>query len=791
MNNTLEPPKYCQYTTSKCDQVFYSEEKGTVLFLYPNEPQIIADTIDATKKKLNRQQSNIIGKSWKDLEVQGQIIFCEICKAIRASELIVADITTLNFNLLFEIGFAIGLEKPVLPIRDTNYDVDKKEFEEIGILDTLGYYSFSNSQELVNEITATFPRKKLPVVNEKISHESPLYYMKGTINSDAAITLNATLKKSPLQYRTYDPIETVRLSLFEGRKQVAKSIGVFSHLLSHTRKGFRTHNALCAFISGIAMAQQKVITMIQEEYIQQPIDYRDIVVSYSSTEGIKRILERPIYLIIQNMQKSIHSISNPQENLIQKVDIGDSAAENEIMGLHEYFVRTGQFNQAKQGHSRLVVGRKGSGKTAIFYEVIESIGISKYKLVLDLKPEGHQFTRLKEAILSRMSEGLREHTVMAFWNYILLIELAHKIVLLEYSFAERDNVRFEKYNRIKDLFEDDIPNELTDFSQRLLLKIEKLFNSVKSVDLENANLNITQLLYSGDIQQLNNIICDYLQEKTEVWLLFDNIDKGWPVRGASEEDVLIVRGLLDASRKLQRQLEKRGVNFKCLVFIRTDIYELLLRNTPDKGKDSVIHLDWDDAEVFKTIITNRIKNSVDVEGNFRQIWQTLFTSQIKTEDSFNYIIERTLMRPRDLLNFIQKSIQIALNRNHDNVMSGDILQAEKSFSEDMFIMTGYEIEDTHPEMKDLLYAFQGVSRELNYDDVIKILINANFSAETHENIIEILLWFGFLGVLNIKNHVEKYSFLINYNLRQFYKMIERNEGVFVIHPAFKAALEIE
>ena len=47
--------------------------------------------------------------TWKNLDVLGQIIFCEICKAIRYPDLVVADVTTLNFNLMFEIGFAIRL----------------------------------------------------------------------------------------------------------------------------------------------------------------------------------------------------------------------------------------------------------------------------------------------------------------------------------------------------------------------------------------------------------------------------------------------------------------------------------------------------------------------------------------------------------------------------------------------------------------------------------------------------------------------------------------------------------
>jgi hypothetical protein len=42
--------------------------------------------------------------SWKHLGITGQIIFCEICKVLCFTDLVIADVTTLNFNLLLEIG---------------------------------------------------------------------------------------------------------------------------------------------------------------------------------------------------------------------------------------------------------------------------------------------------------------------------------------------------------------------------------------------------------------------------------------------------------------------------------------------------------------------------------------------------------------------------------------------------------------------------------------------------------------------------------------------------------------
>src|SRR6266511_6408934 len=105
----------------------------------PSQPQQIAATIEAAVAKANATRHQHYWSTWRDLPIAGQIIFCEVCKGIRYSSTIVADVTTLNFNVLFEIGFAIGLGVPVIPIRDTTYVVDKRQFEDLGVLDTLGY----------------------------------------------------------------------------------------------------------------------------------------------------------------------------------------------------------------------------------------------------------------------------------------------------------------------------------------------------------------------------------------------------------------------------------------------------------------------------------------------------------------------------------------------------------------------------------------------------------------------------------------------------------------------------
>ena len=76
---------------------------------------------------------------------------------------------------------------------------------------------------------------------------------------------------------------------------------------------------------------------------------------------------------------------------------------------------------------------------------------------------------------------------------------------------------------------------------------------------------------------------EYLEFKDSLWILFDNLDKGWPVYGVTAEDVLTLRCLIEALENIERQLDRRDVEAHGTVFIRNDVYELLVENTSDRG----------------------------------------------------------------------------------------------------------------------------------------------------------------------------------------------------------------
>ena len=729
------------------------------------------------------------------MNVSGQLIFCEICKQLRSSSVVVADVTTLNFNLLFEIGFANSLGLPIILIRDTTYAIDQEQFRRLGLLDTLGYIDFQNSEELAEKLPEAIENAKpLSDVPQRAYREAPVYIIRSAFSPEGSLALESTLTLSHLKYRSYDPNEHVRLTLNDARRNVNGTLAVMANLLDENREGARVHNALVAFVAGYGVGSQRIVALLHEGLeVIPPIDYRDIVMPYELASQIPAILRPVLNGVYDQLQSArFESPEFTDVGILGELDLGDVAAENEIRGLQDYFVPTGQSIAARQGHAPLVVGRKGSGKSAIFYEILNVEGRGVHDLIIDLRPEGNQFARLREFVEAHLSKGMQEFALTGFWTYLLLTEIARKLLEHDASLARRDAKHLLQYERLKSAYSNHNPGEFIDFPQRLVHYVNRLIDSTRD-DAISAE-SIMWSLYGDESWVFRDSVNEYLELKDSVWLLIDNLDKSWPVGGSNATDILLLRSLLEASRKLRNELEDRDVEFKSLIFLRSDIYDHLVAEVPDKGKDTAIRLDWHDPAAFEQIVERRVLASTDLQGDFReQVWPAICAPLINTEDSFGFILSRTLMRPRDLLLFLKRCVETAINRGHSRIQEEDIIFAEISYSNDVLSNLQYEIADLNPRYDDILLAFVDSAAVLDVDDArLRLGVYADLeSAEDADQGIDTLMRYGFLGVASGTANIPSFAFSVDGRFSRLRHALDHDGARLVIHPTFRAALGID
>lgn len=769
---------------------------------YPSFPDQISFPIEEAAGVLRKSPYNHDISTWKQSDVAGRFIVEGVLEKIDASEYLVADITRLNFNVTLEVGYAIGRAKRVIPVLNESLSPQKKQISALGIYDTIGYLGYENSNQLIEKLAQIDDTSPLIFQDYAIDHSAPIYILDTKHKTDASVRIVSRVKKAGFKFRSFDPNELPRLSTLEAYRNVKQSVAVVVNLLSRAGTDHEDNNLRGAFVAGLCHGLERELLLLQEgDDYPVPVDYRDLISVYKHPHDVDRHINRLAPKIIEGLQRVEGQKSQKVKSVLENLDIGSPAAENEMSTLGQYYFPTDAFNRAVAGAVRLAVGRKGSGKTALFFQVRDRIRANKRNVVMDLKPEGHQLKRLK-SVLQLLGDDVQEHVAAAFWEYVLLLEICHKLLQKDEWVHTRDHNLFEPYRRLEELYAADELIREGDFSERILDLVARLTDEAdQKYDLDKLQYlsaaQVNQLIYKHNMPKLREELTGYLKHKESVWILFDNIDKGWPTRGVDSSDTIILRGLLESTRNIERFFHKHGIVCVTLVVVRNDVYELLIDETPDRGKESKVSLDWTDPQELRQMLLRRLAyGGLKQATNFEESWNQICVSHIEGEESSQYLIERSLMRPRNLLNLLNYCKSNAVNLQHTRIEEEDVRRASAMYSADIGNEIGLEIRDVFPQAEDILYCFIGSPPILTVQQVKGCLAESRICDADHENLMEILMWFGFLGVRQkgATEFSETYIYDVYYDmkkLRRLARNLAQEQMELSIHPAFWPFLGID
>jgi hypothetical protein len=370
--------------------------------------------------------------------------------------------------------------------------------------------------------------------------------------------------------------------------------------------------------------------------------------------------------------------------------------------------------------------------------------------VTDLKPESHQLSLFREELLKISGVGVFDHTLAAFWHFVILTEILLSI-RKEYHFkAKRDHRALQVANEITIALDRFGVFSSGDFTSRINRLGSLIIDEIRSLKAKGAELTperLTNIVFKDGISQVRDLINHYTSPGTPMILLFDNIDKGWLTQGVHEFDVRLVRLLVESLDKIRRDLEDKGKEFMSVVFLRNDIYELLVGQTPDRGKAGQIRIDWTDRGKLRQVIFRRLTASTgDPVQTFEQIWTRFFTPEINGKDSFEYFIDHCLMRPRFLINIIENAIANGINRGHTQVQEIDCIDAVRQHSLYLINDFGYEIRDVSGLPSEILYSLVGTSNLLTKEEVVQRFLKFGVADIDLEKAFRLMLWYGVLGV---------------------------------------------
>ena len=714
---------------------------------------------------------------------------------ISNAEFVVADISTLNLNVIYEIGFAIGTRKRVFLTGNAGYEPKPDLAAKAGIFDTLGYHKYESSESLGRDLALIADPAPLDIA-KPLDAKAPLYVVESPIKGDTMLHILSAVKKTRFKFRSFNPSEDTRLAASDAIAHVARSHGVIVPLLSDDLQDSPVHNVRASFVIGLAHGMEKPTLVLKPFDFDAPLDIRDAVKEYSRLEDIDAHVHQLALEVVESTQR-VEPLASSPDLTLARLSIGDPMAENEFQTLGDYYLRREEFHRTLRGEVNLVVGRKGSGKTALFSQVRDNLRRDSSVVVLDLKPEGYQLVKLREQVLDLLQVGAKDHLITSFWEYLLLREVAHKLLEKDRDRYMRDHQLYPHYTALRDAHRESPHIVEGDFSERLANLAESVTDEFRARfgDDPSPHLSaddITQIVHAGSLRNLRQTVSKYLDYKNGVWVLFDNLDKGWALPGPSATDILMLRCLIDGARKCQRDMQGAGHDFHSIVFVRNDVYELLIKESADFGKEMCASLDWSDPDMLRELLRLRLVNNgfASVES-FNKIGNTICVSHYRAQETSQYLIDRTLMRPRNLLKLFNHCKASAANFHHEKILPDDIEKGLQSYSNDLVVEADQELTNILPAAADLIYYFIGEGYLFSLEELELLFEDHGVSRNMYRDLTRFSLYFGLFGI-KVGMKEPRYIFDVGYDMKRLDVPISKAGATvqYILNPAFWPALGV-
>ena len=477
---------------------------------------------------------------------------------------------------------------------------------------------------------------------------------------------------------------------------------------------------------------------------------------------------------------------------LSKINFGKLAAERDD-ALHSYFWESQSFLRLRDGERTVVLGNRGSGKSAIF-RMIGDHARNRNSLVIELAPEDYSYELLQQTLAAEKAGAwAKQGAYAAGWKYLIYVLIMKK---LAESPGFKSGASAKIYSYLRDNhnnFDTNPIGVLISYVKRLEgIKLGDYQAGIKSVEL--------QKLYKLEeiVQLLPDL--DKITAKRNVVVLIDELDKGWD---GSEDAVAFVAGLFQAALSIN----DRSENIRVLVSLRKELYDNIpaLYEDAQKVRDIIEEIEWEEPQL-KSLIEKRINASVDNVGE--DSWDSIFAETIdyRKSKSFNYVVDRTLYRPREIIQFCTDIQDVAVNSDKKCPLNYDVIsEAEYPYSSERMKDIAAEYRFQFPGLLSVFETFRGgpynftleglefhclriVTNELAVDESAK-----EWALETEPDEMITILWnVGFLRAQAVGGLRARQRSGSRYlGSHQISSLNLRSINRFHVHPMFRSSLGLK
>jgi hypothetical protein len=768
------------------------------------------DSIETAVAELNKGgMVEVI--SWVSLAISGRPIIQTICDEIESSDLIIGDITNLNPNVLFELGFAITKRKHLWLIFNPKVVGAKVLFDRFQLLTTYGHVPYSNSNDIVQKFYSDQPHLDgRQCLYDKIIHSASvtthldsLLYIKPEESTEAVMRIARRVSGAPISSLVDDPKEIGIQPLEWYVANVSVARAVICQFLSDDYEDVKISNAKAAFVAGLAYGLKKRLLMLAQSPYQSPIDYRDLLRVHKDAKQAEGFYQALVSELLEedknkSERKTIHLKAVASHGGLLELNIGDPIAELEPEDLPEYFVPTSAYAEALNGQHSIFVGRKGAGKTATLLKVCDSLQADPRNHICIIKPIDYELEGLLTLLQKQMSISEKGFLVESFWKTLIYTELAKSVYeklankpeFIGRTEAEKSLITFVDAN--KEII-------LPEFSMRLETLVRQLSVVASKDNQDDFKNRISEGAHKYIISRLRDLLISALEKTQTVAVLVDNLDKSWTPRTNIQLVSELLFGLLSVSLRIaddfkKSSLGKHRLDVRMTLFIRSDIYAAIVLFAREPDKLPVRKIEWNHPEILIRVIERRIMVADPSLLDSQEIWSKHFVDRIGSIPTQEFLVASVFPRPRDLIYLVRASLQNAVNRGHTLISENDLLSGLAQYSSFAFASLMTEGSPQFRALPEFMFQLFGGPSILADDDIREALEEGGLGITNAEFVVDLLRDLTFLSYETAPS-----KFVFGYDGDEKPKLISLSKktakqvGIrrYQIHPAFHPYLELK
>lgn len=285
------------------------------------------------------------------------------------------------------------------------------------------------------------------------------------------------------------------------------------------------------------------------------------------------------------------------------------------------------------------------------------------------------------------------------WKFLIYVQVMRELTSQGSAFKTGAGAKIYNYLR-------DNHKGAQDSPIAILVSYLKRIEGIKIGSWEAAakTRELAQLYKLQEIEPLVPCIAE-LTTRRKVVVLVDELDKGWD---NSEDAKAFVSGLFQATVALN----EKDPNLSVYISLRQELYDSIpaLYDDAQKYRDIIETIRWDEPSLL-AVVANRIRFSVPQlrDKDDTECWNAVFaeTLQYRKARSFNYMIDRTLYRPREIIQFCTDTLEESRSQNVQPIDYSVISRAEQIYSDAREKDIAAEYRFQYPGLQSVFEVFRG------------------------------------------------------------------------------------